>query len=111
MVVKRDQKKWSPSLIRRLRGKRTQEEFARLLGALKNTIWRWEAGYATPTAAYAKRLSTIAEQERFLTDWKPVGSIIWVGDLDAGAKEIARDFSRAFLHRPGVSASKSRTPR
>jgi transcriptional regulator with XRE-family HTH domain len=88
--------KWSPALIKLLRGKRTQEEFARLIGAPKNTVWRWEAGYAHPTAAYIKKLSGVAAKEGFLADWQPVGSITWVGDLDEAAKEIALDFSRAL---------------
>ena len=100
MVAKLIQNKWSRSLIRQLRGKRTQEEFARLIGAPKNTIWRWEAGYATPAAAYARKLSGIAAREGFLADWQPVGSISWVGDLDAGTREIAKDFSRAFTNGP-----------
>ena len=89
-------KKWSAALIKRLRGKRTQDEFARLIGAPKNTVWRWEAGYASPAAAYAKKLSEIAAKEGFLADWRPVGSVTWVGDLEAGSKDIALEFSRAF---------------
>lgn len=111
MAAKWTQKKWHPALIKRLRGKRTQEEFARLLGAPKNTVWRWEAGYAVPVAAYAKKLSAIAAQERFLSDWQPVGSIVWVGDLDAGAREIAADFSRALAHSSLRSTPRSRALR
>ena len=88
---------WTPALIKRLRGKRTQEEFAGLLGAPKNTVWRWESGYAAPTAAYIAKLSAIAQKEKFFSGWKPVGSITWVGDLDAGTREIAREFSRTLI--------------
>ena len=88
---------WTPSLIKRLRGKRTQEEFAGMLGAPKNTVWRWESGYTVPTAAYVTKLSAIAEKEKFFSGWKAVGSITWVGDLDAGAREIAREFSRTLF--------------
>ncbi len=90
------QKNWTPVLIKRLRGKRTQEEFARLIGAPKNTVWRWEAGQAAPAAAYARKLSRLAARERFLSDWKPVGSITWVGDLEAGSQEVALAFSRSM---------------
>jgi hypothetical protein len=38
----------------------------------------------------------LAAREGFLSDWKPVGSITWVGDLDQGAKEIALRFSRTI---------------
>ena len=91
--------KWSAALIKQLRGKRTQEEFGRLLGAPKNTVWRWEARLVVPTAAYTTKLSAIAASEGFLAGWKAVGSITWVGDLDAGAKEIAREFSRTIVRR------------
>src|SRR5438309_7972998 len=84
MATKGSVKTWTAILIKRLRGKRTQEEFARLLGAPKNTVWRWEAGYTVPTRSYSKKLSALAERERFLTDWQAVGSITWVGDLEAG---------------------------
>jgi hypothetical protein len=97
MASKPNLKKWTPALIKLLRGKRTQDEFAQMLGAPKNTVWRWESGLAAPAAAYSKKLSAIAEREGFLTDWKPVGSITWVGDLDAGAKEIALQFSRTLV--------------
>ena len=93
------QKKWSAVLIKQLRGKRTQEEFARLLGAPKNTVWRWEAGNVVPTASYAKKLSALATREGFLANWKAVGSIVWVGDLDAGSKDILREFSRTVTRR------------
>ena len=95
MSEKFTQKKWTPLLINRLRGKRTQEEFAQLIGAPKNTVWRWEAGLVSPAAAYDKKLSRIAARERFLSDWQPVGSITWVGDLEAGSREVALAFSRS----------------
>ena len=108
MGAKSNPKKWTPSLIKHLRGKRTQEEFAQLLGAPKNTVWRWEAGYTIPAPAYAKKLSAMAAQEGFLSDWKAAGSVVWVGDLDAGAKEIAADFSRPLNVRSRSSSVKSR---
>jgi len=108
MPAKSNQKKWTPALIKHLRGKRTQEEFAQLLGAPKNTVWRWEAGYTVPAPTYAKKLSAMAAEEQFLSDWKPVGSVVWVGNLDAGAKEIAADFYRSFNVRLRRSSVKSR---
>jgi len=106
MVRKNKTHQWNPAVIKLLRGKRTQEEFARLLGAPKNTIWRWEAGYAVPAAAYVKKLAHLAGQERFLSDWEPVGSITWVGDLEEGSRQIALRFSRVVA-KPGRSALKS----
>ena len=61
---------WTPHLIKRLRGKRTQAEFGALLGASKNTVWRWESGQAHPDTRYAARLSELAEREHFLTNWQ-----------------------------------------
>ena len=59
-------------------------------------MWRWEAGYTAPSALYVKKLSELAARERFLADWRPVGSITWVGDLEKGAKEVALEFSRTL---------------
>ena len=108
MPGKSVQKKWSPALIKSLRGKRTQDEFARLLGAPKNTVWRWEARYAVPTATYQMRLSELAERERFFADWRPVGSLELLGDLELDAKEIAIAFSRALAGGPKRSKSGAR---
>jgi len=111
MPVDVKQKKWTPVLIKRLRGKRTQEEFAMLIGAPKNTVWRWEAGEARPAPAYVRKLSQIAMRERFLLDWQPVGSITWVGDLEAGSREIALAFSRSSGRGPQKASSKSKPAR
>jgi hypothetical protein len=83
---------WTPHLIKRLRGKRTQAEFGALLGAPKNTVWRWEAGQAHPEARYAARLSALAEREHFLTDWQLVGSMTLLGALESAKADIARLF-------------------
>jgi transcriptional regulator with XRE-family HTH domain len=89
---------WTPHLIKRLRGKRTQAEFGALLGALKNTVWRWEAGQARPDTRYAARLSELAERERFLTDWQLVGSMTLLGDLESARADMAKVF-RTSLER------------
>ena len=90
--------RWTPHLIKRLRGKRTQAEFSALLGAPKNTVWRWEAGQAHPEARYAARLSELAECEHFLTDWQLVGSMTLLGDLESAKVDIAKLF-RTSLER------------
>ena len=92
--------KWSPLLLKRLRGKRTLEGFAVLLGAPKNTVWRLEAGHTHPSSAYAKRLSRLAQKEQFLADWQPVGSITFVGNLKKGSQAVAREFSRGLARGP-----------
>lgn len=83
---------WTPHLIKRLRGKRTQAEFGALLGAPKNTVWRWEAGQVHPDARYAARLSELARREHFLTDWQLVGSMTLLGDLESAKADIAKLF-------------------
>jgi len=89
---------WTPHLIKRLRGKRTQAELGALLGAPKNTVWRWEAGQAHPDDRYAARLSELAEREHFLTDWQLVGSMTLLGDLESAKADIAKLF-RTSLER------------
>lgn len=79
---------WSSALIKRLRGKRTQEEFGELLGVPKNTVWRWEAGNAKPAPDSTRRLSALAGKERFLKDWKLAGSGEIIGDLEEGSRII-----------------------
>lgn len=88
--------RWTPRLIKRLRGKRTLTEFGALLSAPKNTVWRWEAGKSQPDATYAARLSEIAEREHFLRDWKLVGSMTLVGDLESAKTEIAKLFRQSL---------------
>jgi transcriptional regulator with XRE-family HTH domain len=89
---------WTPHLIKRLRGKRTQAEFGALLGAPKNTVWRWEAGQAHPDTRYDTRLSELAKREHFLIDWQLVGSMTLLGDLESAKADIAKLF-RTSLER------------
>ncbi len=88
--------RWTPHLIKKLRGTRTQEAFGALVGARKNTIWRWEAGQTRPDARYRARLCELAAQERFLDDWQLVGSMTLVGDPDSAQAELA-DLFRSSL--------------
>jgi transcriptional regulator with XRE-family HTH domain len=87
---------WTPQLIKLLRGKRTLTEFGAILGAPKNTVWRWEAGKSQPDVTYAARLSEIAEREHFLKDWKLVGSMTLVSDLESAKAEIAKLFRQSL---------------
>ena len=87
---------WTPHLIKRLRGKRTQAAFGALLGTSKNTVWRWEAGQACPDMHYAARLSALAERERFLNDWQLVGSMTLMGDLESATADIAKLLRTSF---------------
>ena len=89
---------WTPRLIKQLRGNRTQTDFGALIGAPKNTIWRWEAGQARPDARYTARLCELAERERFLEDWQLVGSMTLRGDLDSAQAEIDALFRRSLDH-------------
>jgi transcriptional regulator with XRE-family HTH domain len=97
-TLSKKEMRWTPRLIKRLRGKRTLAEFGALLGAPKNTVWRWEAGKSRPDVAYSKRLSGLARRERFLREWRLVGSMALVGDLEGAKAEIAALF-RASIER------------
>lgn len=87
---------WIPQLIKQLRGRRTQAAFGTLLGAAKNTVWRWEAGQAHPDATYAARLSALAAREQFLANWQLVGSMTLVGDVAGASAEVAALFQQAL---------------
>ena len=82
--------RWTAERVRKLRGQRTQQEFGALIRVPKNTVWRWEAGYSTPDAERGRRLSRIAQKERFLHDWKLAGSATLLGDLEEGSRHLAR---------------------
>jgi hypothetical protein len=64
------QRYWTSYLIKQLRGKCTQAAFGALLGAPKNTVWRWESSQESPDTRYATRLSELAKREHFLSDWQ-----------------------------------------
>jgi transcriptional regulator with XRE-family HTH domain len=91
--------RWTPGLIRRLRGKRTLAEFGELIGVTANTVWRWEDGRVSPDPARAQRLSELAARERFLRDWKLAGSIILVGDLEAASRKLADELKQTLARR------------
>jgi transcriptional regulator with XRE-family HTH domain len=88
---------WTAALIKKLRGKRTQAEFGKLVGVPNNTVWRWETGRATPAPEHARRLSELAAKERFLENWTLVGTVRIRGDLEEGNKELQRIFRRSLL--------------
>ncbi len=86
---------WTARLIRELRGHRTRAEFEALIGATKNMVWRWETSKAQPDATFTERLSDLAERERFLKDWKLVGSMRLLDDLETTKPEIADLFRKS----------------
>lgn len=98
------QMRWTPRLIKRLRGKRTLAEFGTLLGAPKNTVWRWEAGKSQPADGYAERLSDLAGRENFLEDWNLAGSMTLLGDLESAKAEIAGMFRQSLERTAGQLA-------
>jgi transcriptional regulator with XRE-family HTH domain len=87
---------WRGPLIRRLRGKRTQAEFGRLLGVPKNTVWRWEAGAAAPDADNVRRLSRLAQRERFQRSFKVAGSLRVIGGSLPAPRGLARMILRSL---------------
>jgi transcriptional regulator with XRE-family HTH domain len=88
--------RWTRQLIRRLRGKRTQAQFGSLIGAPKNTVWRWESGQSRPDASYSRRLSELAAREHFLQNWKLAGSMKLAGELESAGSKIAARFRRSL---------------
>jgi transcriptional regulator with XRE-family HTH domain len=89
--------RWTPSLIKRLRGKRSQSELGELLGVPKNTVWRWEAGRTAPDREHAKALSRLAARQGFLKDWKVVGSLELLDSLEDGSKKISAKAMKSLL--------------
>lgn len=89
---------WTPALIKALRSKRTQADFGKIIGVPRNTVWRWEAGLARPLPAHARKLSKVAEKERFLADWQLVGSITLIGNLEDGSRKVAAMFKGSLVH-------------
>lgn len=87
---------WTPFLIKKLRGKRTQAEFGELIGAPKNTVWRWEAGQSCPDSHYLARLFDIATREHFFLNWKLAGSMALSGNLVTARSEITAIFRKAL---------------
>ena len=83
---------WTPEKIRRLRGRRTQAELGKVIRVQKNTVWRWEAGYAKPNADRSRRLNRVASKERLVEPWNLAGSAVLLGDLEEGSHHLARHF-------------------
>ena len=91
--------RWTPSLIKRLREKRTPAEFAELLGASAEEVELWERGQLTPDAEQAKHLSSLAQQERFLRDWKLAGSGLLRTDLEETIARHRKEVSQLLDYR------------
>jgi transcriptional regulator with XRE-family HTH domain len=87
---------WTATLIRMLRGKRTQVEFGELLGVPKNLISRWESGHSKPHAQHAQRLANLAAREHFLEDWELAGSMTVVGDLEEASRALSAQFKESL---------------
>lgn len=66
-----------------------------MVGATRNTVWRWETGRSQPNATHAARLSKIAQHEHFIKDWKLVGSMTLLGDLEGAQAAIAELFCKS----------------
>lgn len=87
---------WTATLIKMLRGKRTQSAFGELLGVPKSTVSRWEAGRTRPHFEQAQRLSELAAREHFLEDWELVGSMTIVGDLEEASRDVSARFKASL---------------
>lgn len=87
---------WTPSLIRMLRGKRSQAAFGGLIGVPKNTVWRWETGSVRPDPANANKIAALARREGFLKDWQLAGSMVLIGDLESASNQIGEAFKKSL---------------
>jgi transcriptional regulator with XRE-family HTH domain len=92
--------RWAPSLIKQLRGWRTQAEFGVLLGVPRNTVWRWESNASRPHPRTKGRIAKLAEQEGFMKKFKLVGSVTILVDLEEGSKQIAASFKALQKKKP-----------
>ncbi|MCI0489623.1 MAG: hypothetical protein L0229_23795 [Blastocatellia bacterium] len=88
--------RWTPQLIKRLRGKRKQSYFGALVGATANTVRRWEVGRMEPDREHAKRLSVLAEREGFLKDWKLAGSAVLTGEFEDALRKQHEEIEQAL---------------
>ena len=89
--------KWDKILIRMLRGERSLAEFGKLVGVPWQTVARWERHWKhRPEPVYARRLSALANKERFLKDWKLAGSATLFGDLKEADLMITKLFQEAI---------------
>ena len=70
-----------------------------MLGVPKNTVWRWEAGQVVPNQEHQERLSKLADQEHFESEWTLVGSMIILGDIEEASKEISREIQEGLERR------------
>ncbi|MCI0392512.1 MAG: hypothetical protein MOB07_27590 [Acidobacteria bacterium] len=91
--------RWTPRLIRRLRGSRSPDEFALLLNGSVEEIVLWENGQAEPDATQMEKLSELAECEQFLKDWKLAGSGELIGDLNVASQEISDELKHILDER------------
>jgi transcriptional regulator with XRE-family HTH domain len=93
--------RWTPRLIKRLRDRRTQAEFAELLGTAVEEIEFWESGQAAPNPEQMESLSELAEKEHFLRDWKLAGSGVLRTDLEEVLSQHRKEIGQLLDYRAG----------
>lgn len=91
--------RWSASLIKRLRGNRTNADLAALLGVTSEEIELWQTGELELSADQAKKLSALAAREHFLRDWKLAGSGVLLGNLDEAFDNQSRELRQLLDQR------------
>lgn len=88
--------RWTPRLIRELRGDRTLADFAASISASRDMISGWEAGKVQPDETSFELLSEMAQREHFLKDWKLAGSMRVLDDLENAKAEIDDLFRKSI---------------
>lgn len=86
--------RWTSRLIKRLRDRRTQSEFAELLRVAVEEVEFWESGQEAPNPEQLESLSELAEKEHFLRDWKLAGSGVLRTDLDEVLSQHRKEISQ-----------------
>src|SRR5574341_861604 len=86
--------RWTLRLIKRLRGNRTQTEMAELIDSSAEEIELWESRQAEPSEDQMKKLSELAERERFLRDWKLAGSGVLLVDLEDALRKQREEINK-----------------
>jgi transcriptional regulator with XRE-family HTH domain len=98
-TLPRKETRWTPRLIKRLRGNRSLDEFASLLNVSVEEVALWENGQSEPDVAQMEKLSKLAEREQFLKDWKLAGSGKLIGDLDVASQELSDELEHLLDER------------
>lgn len=93
-VLPEKETRWTPRLIKRLRGIRSLPEFASLLEVNLEEVGLWESGQLAPANTQLANLAALAEREQFLKEWKLAGSGVLINELETASAELADEMKQ-----------------